>query len=94
MTIKYSNPADNPATWSLGYQARQFGVAGPSILAALANPPSDMVTAVATPEYTTGGTAEPQPIYGLSHHNPLVQELKEAEQEDTTTEETDSGESL
>jgi len=53
------NPANNPATWSLGYQARQFGVAGPSVLEGLANPPANMATAVTVTgdAYTT--TTEP-----------------------------------
>jgi hypothetical protein len=54
-----SNPAYNPATWSLGYQNRQFGVAAdpvptgsetpleyPSVYSALANPPANMTTAI------------------------------------------------
>jgi hypothetical protein len=57
-TPTYTDPAYNPATWSLGYQQRQFGVAadpdpsgvGPelpgSIYSALANPPANMTTAI------------------------------------------------
>lgn len=60
----YTNPAYNPETWSLGYQGRQFGVAGPSVYEALANPPEAMTTAVENPEYAQG-TTEPFPLYGV-----------------------------
>lgn len=38
-------PDYNPTTWSRGYQARQFGLGGPDVLAALATPPTSMVNA-------------------------------------------------
>jgi hypothetical protein len=62
-------PAFNPVTWALGYQARQFGVAGPSVAEALADPPANMTTAIANVEdaYITGitgaQTTEPYPEY-------------------------------
>jgi hypothetical protein len=67
MAVSYgigSNPAYNPATWSLGYQTCQVGTQGPSVLEALANPPANMVTAAENPEFTGGGPDEPFPIYG------------------------------
>jgi hypothetical protein len=57
-TPTYTDPAYDPATWSLGYQQRTFGLAadpsatgtGPelpgSIYSALANPPDNMTTAI------------------------------------------------
>jgi hypothetical protein len=59
------SPALNPVTWALGYQSRQFGVAGPSVAEALADPPDSMTTAIANvaDAYTTGGTDEPFPPY-------------------------------
>lgn len=58
-------PAFNPVTWALGYQSRQFGVAGPSVLEALATPPDTMTAAAenVADAYTEGGTAEPFPEY-------------------------------
>lgn len=62
-------PAFDPDTWALGYQARQFGVSGPSVAEALADPPDAMVTAIANVEdaYLTGitgaQTTEPYPEY-------------------------------
>lgn len=65
MAVSYGmgmNPAYNPATWALGYQTRQFGVADdpfpggsetpvayPSVYSALANPPASMTTAIELP---------------------------------------------
>lgn len=67
MAVEYAGPgtpppAYNPASWALGYQSRQFGVAGPSVAEALADPPTTMATAVADPE-SGGGAAEPFPEY-------------------------------
>lgn len=51
MTIGPEDLADlgnpyNPEVWEVGYQRRQFGTGGPSIVNALANPPTTMVAAV------------------------------------------------
>lgn len=75
MSAPAGDPAYKAATWSLGYQARQFGVAGPSIYEGLATPPAAMATAVADPEYPQG-TTEAQPIYGMEN-NPELREVKE-----------------
>lgn len=57
-------PAYNPQVWALGYQARQFGVAGPSVLEALAEPSTAMATAAGDPESGGGpDAAEPFPEY-------------------------------
>lgn len=58
-------PAFNPVTWALGYQSRQFGVAGPSVAEALAAPPANMTTAIANvmDAYVGTATTEPYPEY-------------------------------
>lgn len=62
-------PAYDPDVWALGYQARQFGVAGPSVAEALAAPPDNMTAAIANVDdaYVTGvtgaQTTEPYPEY-------------------------------
>lgn len=45
MTAPAGDAAYNPSTWSLGYQMRQFGVAGPDVIPAMSNPPTSMVNA-------------------------------------------------
>lgn len=67
MSAPFGDPRYDPDTWSLGYQMRQSGVAGPSVLAALATPPADMVTAaedgyLALPE-EEDPVPEPMPPY-------------------------------
>ena len=62
MTAPVSNPHAvsnpyNPNVWALGYQQRQFGVAGPSVLNALAEPPAAMVNAaLVVPPYPADQT--------------------------------------
>lgn len=45
MSAPYGDPAYAALTWHLGYQDRQFGVAGPSVLSALDSPPQAMIDA-------------------------------------------------
>jgi hypothetical protein len=81
VTAPVSNPQAlgnpyNPAVWAAGYQQRQFGVAGPSVLNALADPPDAMLNAaLVVPPYPEDQTTnslvgdidpnhpDPTPIY-------------------------------
>lgn len=62
MSAPAGDPAYNPDTFKLGYQMRQSGVAGPSALEAMSNPPTAMVTAAGDPSVGPAGPDQPEPF--------------------------------
>lgn len=54
--------AAQAALYAPGYQWRHFGVAGSSVLSALAVPPTAMVEAAGNPSVGPAGPDEPEPV--------------------------------